>query len=81
MIPDLDHFYRAKMLSTAPAQPVLPALPQRMREENLLSVLDHDVWNFDIFLGLIFCSDLEYDVVLVTWNRLFANGFKKFAHS
>jgi hypothetical protein len=45
-----------------------------------LSVFDHDVWYLDILFCLIFCCDLKDDVLLVAWDRLFADRFKQFTH-
>lgn len=45
------------------------------------SVLDHYVRDLNIFLGLIFRRDLKYDILLMAWNRLLADCFKKLAHA
>lgn len=81
MIPEPDlstilRYFQVRLHSLPPTvsaqgTPVVDSLP----------ILDHDIWNLDILLCLIFCSDLEDDVLLVTWDGLFADRLKQFTHA
>lgn len=40
----------------------------------------HDVRNLDILLRRVFRCDFENDILLVTWDWFFGNGFEELAH-
>ena len=42
--------------------------------------LHHHIWNLNILLRLILCSNLEDDILLVLGNRLLADVFHQLAH-
>jgi hypothetical protein len=69
------------MLSSPLTQSTRTASTQGTPVADSLPILDHDVGNLDILLCLIFCSDLEDNVLLVTWDGLFADCLKQFAHA
>src|SRR5271156_5098237 len=81
MIPEPDQSTTLRCFQSPPTQSTWTASTQGTPVAYSLPILDHDVWNLNILLCLIFCSDLEDDVLLVTWDGLFADCLKQFAHA